>query len=202
MILVPCADPLQHNHTIIFHHRHHLPIPELSSRSHVTEFPQLLQDLRYKTKKSTVNLPTRQAVCVERNSEARSRNYCCRVKAMCYIFVFVRARAGGKCMRVCARECWCGCTGAGVCLRACSLNNRSRNVPPYCRMAYLAPSYFSTLSHKRHDFRKKSFWTQNVSFHFLNNFYLYHFSFWELRYIVINVKTSSNKADVILVGFE
>ena len=40
-----------------------------------------------------------------------------------------------------------------------------------------AVSQFSTLSHKRHDFLKKKYWTQNVCFDFLYNFYLKHFSF-------------------------
>jgi hypothetical protein len=37
-------------------------------------------------------------------------------------------------------------------------------------VACLAEPYFSTLSHERHDFRKKGFWTQNVCFHFLATF--------------------------------
>jgi len=38
--------------------------------------------------------------------------------------------------------------------------------------------YVFTLSHKRHDFRKKkSYWTQNVCFDFLYNICLKHFSF-------------------------
>jgi len=38
--------------------------------------------------------------------------------------------------------------------------------------------FFSTLSHKRHDFRggEKSYWTENMSLDFLHNFSLKHFS--------------------------
>jgi hypothetical protein len=46
-------------------------------------------------------------------------------------------------------------------------------------VAWPAVQYFSTLSHKRHDFRKKSYWTQNVCFDYLYNFCVQHFSFWE-----------------------
>jgi hypothetical protein len=52
---------------------------------------------------------------------------------------------------------------------------------PYC---YLWPariySFFSTLSHKWHDFwKKKVCWTHNMYFDFLYNFCLKHFSFSE-----------------------
>ena len=33
--------------------------------------------------------------------------------------------------------CGCGCTGAGVCLRACSLTNPACNAPPYCHLCPL-----------------------------------------------------------------
>jgi hypothetical protein len=71
-------------------------------------------------------------------------------------------------------------------------------------VASLAPSYFSTLSHKRHDFRKKKkllnikcvlIFSANLSETFLT-----------LRIIqqdiVINVKTFSCKVPDILVGFQ
>ena len=38
---------------------------------------------------------------------------------------------------------------------------------------------FSTLSHKRHVFWGKSYWTKNVCFDFLYNFFSETFSFWE-----------------------
>jgi hypothetical protein len=51
---------------------------------------------------------------------------------------------------------------------------------------------FSTLSHKRYDFRKKSYWTQNVCFDILHNFCLRHFSILEemlsKTYICLPVK--------------
>jgi hypothetical protein len=73
---------------------------------------------------------------------------------MCYLFlcVYVRAR---DCVRVHAYVYVCGCTGDSVCLRACSLTNQACNAPQYCDLASLAPPHFSTLSHERHDFRKK-----------------------------------------------
>jgi hypothetical protein len=43
----------------------------------------------------------------------------------------------------------------------------------------LALTYFSTLSHKRHAFWTKSYWTQNMCFDFLDNFFLKCFSFYD-----------------------
>ena len=67
----------------------------------------------------------------------------------------------------------------------------------------LAPPYFSSLSHKRHDFRKKITGHKTCVF----GFYL-QLLFKTLlilrriqRDIVINVKTSTCKVPVILVGF-
>ena len=65
--------------------------------------------------------------------------------------------------------CVYGCSHTGLCLRTCSLTN------PECNAASLASPYFSTLSHKRYDFRKKvtkhkmcfSFSLQQVSETFL-----------------------------------
>jgi hypothetical protein len=37
-------------------------------------------------------------------------------------------------------------------------------------VAPLVSPYFSTLSHKRHDFRKKRYWTYNVCFDIFYNF--------------------------------
>jgi len=43
-------------------------------------------------------------------------------------------------------------------------------------VAYLAGPYFSTLSHEWQDFRKKSYWIQNVYFDFIYKFYPRYFS--------------------------
>jgi hypothetical protein len=61
-------------------------------------------------------------------------------------------------VRSCARtdvDVGWGCADAGVCLRACSLNNPACNSPPYhlSSAASLAPPCFSTLSHKRNGLR-------------------------------------------------
>ena len=70
-------------------------------------------------------------------------------------------------------------------------------------VASLAPPHFSTLSYKRHEVRKKSYWTYNVCFDFL---YMLSKALVILRRIqrdiVVNVKTFSCKVLVILTGFE
>jgi hypothetical protein len=48
-----------------------------------------------------------------------------------------------------------GCTGTGVCLRACRLINTACNEQTLLSAASLATSYFSTVSPKRHDVREK-----------------------------------------------
>ena len=118
--------------------------------------------------RNTHRIPSikRETMYMQRNAEVRLRNNSCRgkVKSIKYC-----------CVCVCV--CSCGYTGAGLCLRSCSLHNPSCNAPSY--VASLAPPNSSTLSHKRHDFRKKSCGTQNVSFDFLRDFYLKHFSFYD-----------------------
>jgi len=76
---------------------------------------------------------------------------------------------------------------------------RMRHIILYS-LASLALSYFSTLSHKWHDFRKKNI---EHKFDFLYYFCLKHFLFRRSteRYI-INVHRSSCKAPAILVRFE
>jgi hypothetical protein len=49
-----------------------------------------------------------------------------------------------------------------------------------------ALQYFSTLSHKLHDLKKKVIW-HKTCFDFLNNFYLKNFSFEELSEMWSNV---------------
>ena len=98
----------------------------------------------------------------------------------------------------------CGCTGAGVCLRACSFTNqvmqRDAILPS---AASLVPLYFSTLSHKRHDFLKDGI-ERKMCFDFLYNFLSETFFILRKirRDIATNVKKSSCKVPVILVGFE
>jgi hypothetical protein len=96
-----------------------------------------------------------------------------------------------------------------VCERACvhvalliQHKTRMRHIMTWF-VTPLAPPYFSTLSHKRHDFRKKKkdiehkmFW---FSLQLLSKIFLILRRI--LRDIVINVKTSSCKVPVILVGF-
>ena len=47
--------------------------------------------------------------------------------------------------------------------------------------------YFSTISHKRRDFRKKSYWTQNVYFDFLYNFCLKKWARYDQNCILVFV---------------
>jgi len=69
-------------------------------------------------------------------------------------------------------------------------------------VAYPAIQYFSTLSHKRHDFRKK-FIVHKMCFNFL--YYLSSETFLILRRTegdtIINAYRSSYKVNVILIGF-
>ena len=65
-----------------------------------------------------------------------------------------------------------GRVGLCMCVRGYSLIN------PACN-ALQSASHFSTLSHEWCDFRRRSYWTQNVCFDFLYNFCLKHFSFYE-----------------------
>ena len=58
-------------------------------------------------------------------------------------------------VHLCVRAFGCGWTDAGVCLRACSLSNPACMAAILSSATTLAPSHFSTLSHKPHNFRKK-----------------------------------------------
>ena len=101
------------------------------------------------------------------------------------------------------RECGCECTGAGVCLRACSLTNPACNAPPYCHVRHLAASSFSTLSDKRHDFRKKKVTEREMCIlAFITNFIPNILILRRIqRDIVINVKTSSCKVPLFVEDF-
>ena len=52
---------------------------------------------------------------------------------------------------------FCACVSMGECVSvcACSLTNPACNARPYCHLRRLVPQYFSTLCHKRYDFRNK-----------------------------------------------
>jgi hypothetical protein len=64
----------------------------------------------------------------------------------------------GMRVRACVRLCECGCTSAGVCLRACRFTYLVRHAQePYCHLQPLWLRCFSTLSPKWHDFRENVF---------------------------------------------
>jgi hypothetical protein len=110
-----------------------------------------------------------------------------------YISVCVRA-----CVCVCVRVCVGGgvgmeCTGAGVCLRACSLTNPALNAPPYCNLRllwlhHIFPLYLinGTIFGKRLLNIKCVF-----SFSLLHSFETFLILRRIQRDTVINVKTSS-----------
>ena len=99
--------------------------------------------------------------------------------------------------------CGCGCTGAGVCLRACSLINPARNAPPYYP---LRPPWL------HHIFRHFLIQSAILEKKFLNIKCVVSFCLQVVfetflilgrteQNIAINVKTSSCKVPVILVGY-
>ena len=92
----------------------------------------------------------------------RVRHYCCRAKAINITFVCV-------CVCVClVRAHACVCPGAWACACCCLhvallIQHATRMVHIVTSVvASLAPSYFSTLYHKRHDLKKKLLNTKYV----------------------------------------
>jgi hypothetical protein len=96
-----------------------------------------------------------------RNIEARSRDRSCRLKtkSISYFFVCVCARTH-ECVSVCPCVRLCGCVGSLLYARARSrvalLTQHAKRMRRVIlsSAASLAPPHFSSLSHKRHDFRK------------------------------------------------
>ena len=101
--------------------------------------------------KHSLTVIKRQAIYVQCNIQARSCNHCCSGKTISITYskcVFVAL--GTQCEMYMRHFVICCLSGSPV---------------------------FSTLSHKRHDFRKKkSFWTQNVCFDFV------HKSVWNISH--------------------
>jgi hypothetical protein len=98
---------------------------------------------------------TRHEMYVFLNTEARSRNNCCRGKAIniTYVCECVRVRA---CVRFLERLG----VGVGACVLACAyarvtllIQHAMRSHIAICGLSG-TQHIFSTLSHKRHDFRK------------------------------------------------
>jgi hypothetical protein len=89
----------------------------------------------------------------KRNTEARSRNHCCR----------------GKDISITYSEC----VFAALVIQHAMRMRRVILLSVACS----ALQYFSTLSHKRHGFRNKIIEHKNTCFDFLYKFYMKHFSF-------------------------
>jgi hypothetical protein len=115
-----------------------------------------------------------------------------------YIFVCVCA-----CASACVSVGGCECTGAGVCLRACSLANPACNAPPY---SHLRPLWLHNIF-RHYLINGPIFGTKslNIKCEFYFSLQLLFETFLILRRIRwdidINVKTSSYKVHVIFVGF-
>ena len=112
-------------------------------------------------------------------------------------------------MCACVRVCLCvcgkgyGCTGAGVCLRACSLTYSVRHLQaPYCLQRLWLHLIFRHFINGVIFGKKKLL---NIKCVFRFSLQLLFETFLVLRInqrdIIINVKTSSCKVPVILVGF-
>jgi hypothetical protein len=107
----------------------------------------------------------RQCTYLLPNTKARSRHNCRGKSIIIYLSECVSARAGA----------WvCTCVSVRVPLFIQHATCMGLTAPSF--VAPPAPPHFSTLSHKRHNFRKTSLNIKCV-FDFLYNFYLKHFSF-------------------------
>ena len=70
---------------------------------------------------------TRQPMYVQHNIQARSRNHCCREKAVIVTYLCLCA-----CTRAWVGACVCVCKGVGVCLRVCSFTYPACNANSLC----------------------------------------------------------------------
>jgi hypothetical protein len=77
---------------------------------------------------------------------------------------------------VCMNARECAGTWACMCKHVTLLIQHAKHVAVLSSVAFLSLSYFSSLSHKRHDFRKEVI-EQKMCFDFLYNFCLEHFPF-------------------------
>jgi hypothetical protein len=149
----------------------------------------------------TFQLLTRHAMCVWRKTEARLRNHCCSGKA-------VSITSFSVCACACELLRACGRSGAWACLCTCvhvalvvQHANRVRHIVK--SLVTPLPPYFSTLSYKRHDFRKKKLLNIKCVFWFFLQALSKTFLILRRieRDIYINVRTYSCKVPVILVAF-
>jgi hypothetical protein len=142
-------------------------------------------------------LTTRQAMYAWRKIEARARCNCCRGKGISMTYFCVWGGRGE-----CVHMYVCGCTGAGVCLLACSLTYSARKALPYCLQPLWLHHIFRHYLINGTIFEKKLLNIKCV--------FWFHLQFWYKTFlipkiiqrdIVINVKTSSCEVPVILDGF-
>ena len=151
------------------------------------------------------------ATCTWRatNTETSKLAILCRRCTVCACLTMLSRNNNKYCIFLCVRARLCVYPGVWACAYtyvhvALFMQHASpmRRIVTPCVAPQSAP-HFSTLSHKRHDFRKKSFnikyvfWfslqRSNTTFLILSRIY---------RDIAIDVKTSSCKVPIILVGFK
>ena len=118
----------------------------------------------------------------ERNTQSRSRNNCCRGKAVCIL------------------------SWVSVCLSVCSLSYPActEHVPYYIvNRSLRAVPYLSTLSHKRHEFREKKWLNIKHVFTFYSQLLSETSCILRriMRDIIISVNRSSSKVPAVLTRF-